>query len=82
VTATVSKSAAKGGGAMGMAMRMGRRGGGGGGGEDSKVTKTMLVQDLVQATLPAATFQIPAGYAEVEIMQRGPAMPDLNEDKN
>lgn len=76
VTTTVSKPASKSSGAMGMLMR--RAGGGG----DTKVTRTLLVQQLVQATLPTATFQIPTGYAEVEIMQRGPAMPDLGGEKN
>ena len=39
-----------------------------------------MIKDVVEATLPASTFQIPAGFAETEIMQRGPAMPDLGEE--
>jgi hypothetical protein len=46
-------------------------------GEEGTTTTTVEVRDLVEAALPASTFQIPAGYAETEIMQRGPAMPDL-----
>jgi hypothetical protein len=75
VTVTKTTTTSQGSGAMGMLMR---RAGAGGGGEGSSTT-TMVVQDLVEAPLPAATFQLPAGYSEAEMMQRGPAMPDLGE---
>jgi len=67
VTVTRSKSTSKG--------MMGRMMSGG----DGTTTITMEVRDLAPAALPASTFQIPAGYAETEILQRGPAMPDLGE---
>ena len=75
VTVTKTSTSSKGGGAMRMLMR---HGGGGGGGETSSTT-TMVVKDLVEVTLPASTFKIPAGYVESEILQRGPAMPDMND---
>ena len=68
VTVTTSKSTSKG--------MMGRLMGGGGGGT---TTITMAVEGLTEAPLPPAIFQIPAGYSETEILQRGPAMPDLSE---
>lgn len=43
----------------------------------SRQTMTVVVTELAEADLPAATFQIPAGFTETEPMQRGPAMPDL-----
>lgn len=73
VTVTTRKSTSKG--------MMGRLMGGAAGG-DGTTTITMAVQDLAEAALPAATFQIPAGYSETEILQRGPAMPDLGEGDN
>jgi hypothetical protein len=72
VTVTTSKTATKG---KGMVARMMMRGAPNG--EEGTTTTTVEVRDLVEAALPASTFQIPAGYAETEIMQRGPAMPDL-----
>ena len=39
------------------------------------------VTELAEATLPASTFQVPAGYSETEMMQRGPAMPDLGDGR-
>lgn len=75
VTVTASKSTTKGSGVMGL---LGRRAGGGGGSDT--FTTTMVAKDLVEASLPASTFQIPPGFAETEMMQRGPAMPNLGED--
>lgn len=72
VTVTTSKTETKG---KGMVARMMMRGAPSG--EEGTTTTTVEVRDLAEAALPAATFQIPAGYAETEIMQRGPAMPDL-----
>jgi len=77
VTVTETKIRSAGSGVMGMLAR--RVPGGGGGGGDSRTTTTVVIKDLVEAILPASTFQIPAGFAETEIMQRGPAMPDLGE---
>jgi hypothetical protein len=76
VTVTENKSSSKGSGMMGMLARRANRAAG----ESGSATTTTVVKDLVEATLPASTFQIPAGYAETEIMQRGPAMPDLGGD--
>ena len=74
VTVTTSKTETKG---KGMVARMMMRGAPSG--EEGTTTTTVEVRDLAEAALPASTFQIPAGYAETEIMQRGPAMPDLGE---
>ncbi len=46
-------------------------------GNDEATTTTTEVRDLVEVALAPAFFEIPAGYAETEMMQRGPAMPDL-----
>ena len=72
VTVTTSKTETKG---KGMVARMMMRGAPSG--EEGTTTTTVEVRDLAEAALPASTFQIPAGYAETEILQRGPAMPDL-----
>jgi hypothetical protein len=72
VTVTTSRTESKG---KGMVARMMLRGAPNG--EETTTTTTVEVSDLVEAALPPSTFQIPAGYAETEIMQRGPAMPDL-----
>jgi uncharacterized membrane-anchored protein len=46
-------------------------------------TITMEVSDIATEDIPASTFEIPADYAEVEMMApSGPAMPDLNEMEN
>jgi len=51
------------------------------GGKEQTVTTTLLVQDLKRGPIPAATFAIPAGYTETEMMQPGAKAPDLeNED--
>jgi hypothetical protein len=72
VTVTTSKAATKG---KGFAARMMMRGAPAG--EEGTTTTTVEVADLVEAAFPPSMFQVPAGYAETEIMQRGPAMPDL-----
>lgn len=46
-------------------------------GKDEPTTTTTTVEALVEVTLAPAFFEIPAGYAETQMMQRGPAMPDL-----
>jgi hypothetical protein len=76
VTVTKSKTATEG---KGFVARMMMRGAPSG--EEGTTTTTIEVRDLVEAALPASTFQIPAGYAETEIMQRGPAMPDLGGER-
>lgn len=48
------------------------------GGGDSTITTTTEVKEAAETSIPAATFQIPTGYSETEMMQRGPAMPDMN----
>jgi hypothetical protein len=46
------------------------------GGQPTKTTTEITsVQEL---ELPADTFEVPAGYREVQLFQTGPAMPDLN----
>ncbi len=75
VTVTETKMRSKGSGLMGL---LARRPSGLGG--DDRSTTTVVIKDLVEATLPASTFQIPTGFAETEIMQGGPAMPDLSEE--
>ncbi len=44
-------------------------------------TMTTEIKDLKKADIPASTFAIPAGYTETDMMQpqRGPAMPNLNQ---
>jgi len=76
VTVTETKIRSTGSGVTGL---LARRASGGGG--DNRTTTTVVIKDLVEATLPASTFQIPTGFAETEIMQRGPAMPDLAEEE-
>ncbi len=66
-------------GGTGMMARMMKMGGGGGGGE---TTTTFEVVDIREQAIPASTFEIPAGYSEVEMMQQGPAMPDLEGMEN
>jgi hypothetical protein len=72
VTVTTSRAVTKG---KGFVARMMMRGAPSG--EEGTSTTTMEVADLVEGALPASMFQIPTDYAETEIMQRGPAMPDL-----
>ncbi|MEO8504564.1 MAG: hypothetical protein ABI609_11750 [Acidobacteriota bacterium] len=52
-----------------------------GGGGDSATTVTTEVKEAAETSVPAATFQIPAGYTETEMMQRGPGMPNMNEGR-
>ena len=47
------------------------------GGKEETVTSTLEVLDLKQVSLPAATFAIPAGYTERQMMQPGAQAPDL-----
>jgi hypothetical protein len=77
VTVTKTETSSTGSGMMGL---LARRAGRAGGGPTSETT-TVVVQDLVETTLPPSTFQIPAGYAESELLQRGPAMPDLGDGR-
>lgn len=79
VTVTESKVRSTGSGVMGLLAR--RVSGAAGGGGGNRTTTTVVIKDLVESTLPVSTFQIPAGFAETEIMQRGPAMPDLAEEE-
>jgi hypothetical protein len=39
---------------------------------------TTEITSVKQVDVPADTFEIPAGYREVQLFQTGPAMPDLN----
>ena len=79
------------GGIAGLGARIGglgggrRRGGGddagadagafGGGGE---TTTTIEAVDVEEVDVPAATFELPAGYQETQLFQTGPAIPSLN----
>ncbi len=47
------------------------------GGKEETVTSTLEVLDLKQVSIPAATFAIPAGYVERQMMQPGAPAPDL-----
>jgi hypothetical protein len=42
-----------------------------------RIETRTLVQSLVEERMPASVFEVPAGFTETELMQRGPAMPDL-----
>jgi hypothetical protein len=42
-----------------------------------RVESKMVVQSLTEESVPPSVFEIPAGFSETELMQRGPAMPDL-----
>jgi hypothetical protein len=48
-----------------------------GGAETSQAT--VAVQEIRETDVPASTFQVPAGFSETDLMQRGPAMPDLGD---
>jgi hypothetical protein len=50
-------------------------------GERGSQQMTAEVKDIKITAVPASTFEVPAGYTEVDMMQpqRGPAMPDLKE---
>jgi hypothetical protein len=39
---------------------------------------TMEIASVQEVDVPADTFEIPAGYREVQLFRTGPAMPDLN----
>jgi hypothetical protein len=39
---------------------------------------TMEITSVQELDVPADTFEIPAGYREVQLFQTGPALPDLN----
>jgi hypothetical protein len=60
-------------GGLGARMAAGMAGAGGG-----NTTTTMEVTDLAQLDVPAATFEMPAGYQETALFQNGPALPSLN----
>jgi hypothetical protein len=64
----------------GLGARLGGRmmGGGGGGGGGGATKTTMETTDIEQVDVPAATFEVPAGYQETQMFQTGPAMPSLN----
>jgi hypothetical protein len=47
-------------------------------GQGQDTTSTMEVTDLEEVDIPAATFEIPAGYSETQLFQQGPNLPDLN----
>jgi hypothetical protein len=70
VTVTKNKVDTSEGGMLGR-MMAGRMGG------PQSSQATVVVQEIRQTDVPASTFQIPAGFSETEMMQRGPAMPDL-----
>jgi hypothetical protein len=75
VVVSKTSTSSKGGLGGGMLMRMlsaGKRKG-----ATDEATTTTVVESLVEVALAPGFFQIPAGYAETEPMQRGPAMPDL-----
>jgi hypothetical protein len=61
-------------GGLGARMAGGMAGAGGG-----NTTTTMEVTDLAQIDVPAATFEMPAGYQETALFQNGPALPSLND---
>ena len=70
------------GGIGGLGARLGGRalggaagGGGGGGGE---TTTTIEAVDIEEVTVPASTFELPAGYQETQLFQNGPAVPNLH----
>ena len=42
-------------------------------------TTTMEVTELAESAIPAATFVIPAGYSETQLMNRFPGAPDKNQ---
>lgn len=82
------------GGIAGLGARIGGLGGGrrrGGGGDDApagdagafgggggETTTTVEAVDIEEADVPAATFELPAGYQETQLFQTGPAIPSLN----
>ena len=70
-TSTSSKGGL-GGGMLARMMSAGKRRGG-----SDEAKTTTVVENLVEVALAPGFFQIPAGYAEYELMQRGPAMPNL-----
>jgi hypothetical protein len=75
---TVQSTKSSMGGALGgLGARMGARmlGGAGAGGD---TTTTIEVTDIEEADIPAATFELPAGYQEMQLGQTGPAIPNLN----
>lgn len=72
----IEKTEAKARGKGMMAKIMGHMGGDKGG------TITTEAVDIRQEEIPASMFEIPAGYIERDLMQRGPAMPNLNEIEN
>lgn len=41
-------------------------------------TTTIEVTELAELDVPAATFELPAGYQEAALFQNGPALPSLN----
>jgi len=51
------------------------------GGKEQTVTITMEVQDLQKVRIPPATFAIPAGYSETQMMQPGAPAPDLEDEE-
>jgi hypothetical protein len=61
-------------GGLGARMAAGMAGAGGG-----ATTTTIEVTELAQVDVPAATFELPAGYQETAPFQNGPALPSLNE---
>jgi hypothetical protein len=49
------------------------------GAKEETVTTTTEVVDIRQAQIPAATFAIPAGYTETQMMQPGVQAPNLED---
>jgi hypothetical protein len=50
-------------------------GGFGGGGETTTIIEAV---DIEEVDVPAATFELPAGYQETQLFETGPAIPSLN----
>jgi hypothetical protein len=73
VTVSSSKTTAKGSGPMAamMARSMGQN-------DDKPQTMTMVVTELSEEKVPAATFSIPPGYTETEMMAPAMKMPDMS----
>jgi hypothetical protein len=69
------------GGLGGLGARLGGRmlaGGAGGGLGGGDTTTTIETVDIEEVDVPAATFELPAGYSETSLFQSGPAIPNLN----